>query len=182
MQAHLAAAFEPDHAARGLLVGVASRQGLVGEIGDQRVEIRTAQGAQHVGAVQHIGPVDAAEMDEDLAIRVAEHEPGIPLVGHATVGFHGYIGPAQQLAHTEEIGKLLVAPVLLRIGEEPGQSGAGDIAEADASILGLSEGQGLVLVRQEILSRGSVAFVPEGEDLRHMRIVPIKLNRVVLYR
>src|SRR6056297_2769443 len=115
MQAHLATALEPDHPAFRVVVGAAGGQGLVGEIGDQLVETRAAQRTQDVWAIEDIDPVDAAEVDEHLAIGVAEDKPRIAFVRDAAIGLDRYIRAAEQLADPEEIRKFLVAPILLGV-------------------------------------------------------------------
>ena len=161
MQTHLAATLQSDHATFRVISGRASWKGLVGEVRNQLVEICTPQGPQHIGTVQDIEPIDPAEMDEHFSTRLTEDKPRITFIGDATIRFHGYIGRVEQLANTEEIGEFLIAPILLRIGEETWQRRTRKTTQADSAILIYVERQRLDLVVQEMLLRRSVSLMCE---------------------
>ncbi|GGC18757.1 hypothetical protein GCM10011363_39250 [Marivita lacus] len=100
-------------------------------------------------------------MDEHFAARLTEDKPRITFVGDAAIRFHGDIGRIEQLANTEEIGEFLIAPILLRIGEETWQGRARKTTQADSTIFIYVKGERLDLVVQEMLLRRSVSLVRE---------------------
>ncbi len=83
---------------------------------DQGFEVGPSQGSLKARTVEEIGHPHPTDMDEDLSLGVAEHEPGITLVGQAAIGFKGHTCAREQELDPCQIRHFLVGPVADRRG------------------------------------------------------------------